>query len=55
MRFEPGETQEVSLTRYGGDRVVIGQNDVTNGPTDTDPGEELMSTMHTRGFLDSGS
>lgn len=55
VRFEPGETQEVSLTSYGGGRVVIGQNDVTNGATDTDPGEELMSTMHTRGFLDAGS
>lgn len=53
VRFEPGETQEVSLTSYGGERVVIGQNDVTNGPTDADPGEELMSTMHTRGFLDA--
>ncbi|WP_304113872.1 urease subunit beta [Mycolicibacterium bacteremicum] len=55
VRFEPGETQQVSLTSYGGDRVVIGQNDVTNGATDADPGEELMSTMHTRGFLDAGS
>ncbi len=55
VRFEPGETQQVSLTSYGGDRVVIGQNDVTNGATDADPDEELMSTMHTRGFLDAGS
>ena len=33
VRFEPGEAQDVSLTGYGGERIVIGQNDVTNAPT----------------------
>ncbi|MGW0163469.1 urease subunit beta [Mycobacterium sp. NPDC003323] len=55
VRFEPGETQDVSLTTYGGERVVIGQNDVTNGPTDTAASEELMSTIRTRGFLETES
>ena len=53
VRFEPGEAQTVSLTSYGGQRIIIGQNDVTNGPTDTAPSKELMTTMHTRGFLDT--
>ena len=54
VRFEPGEAQEVSLTSYGGERMVIGQNDVTNTATDTAPGEELMANMHALGFLDTG-
>ncbi|GAA2540468.1 urease subunit beta [Mycolicibacterium diernhoferi] len=54
VRFEPGEAQEVSLTTYGGERVVIGQNDVTNAATDTVPNEELMANMHALGFLDTG-
>lgn len=54
VRFEPGEAQEVSLTTYGGERVVIGQNDVTNAATDTVPNEELMVNMHALGFLDTG-
>lgn len=55
VRFEPGEAQVVSLTSYGGERRVIGQNDVTNALTDTTPSEELMTSMHTLGFLDAGS
>ncbi len=55
VRFEPGEAQVVSLTSYGGERLVIGQNDVTNARTDTTPSEELMTSMHALGFLDAGS
>ncbi|MDQ7992353.1 MAG: urease subunit beta [Propionicimonas sp.] len=55
VRFEPGETQVVSLTSYGGERTVIGQNDVTNRATDEPASEELMTQMHARGFLDAGS
>ncbi len=55
VRFEPGEAQEVSLTSYGGERLVIGQNDVTNAATDTAPDEELMAKMHALGFLDTGA
>ena len=44
VRFESGETQEVSLTTYGGERVVIGQNDMTNGATISGP--EPVSYTH---------
>ena len=54
VRFEPGEAQEVSLTRYGGERTVIGQNDVTNASTTGAAPAELMERMHAAGFLDSG-
>jgi urease subunit gamma/beta len=41
------------LTQYAGDQIVIGQNDVTNGPTSTEPSGELMTSMHNHGFLDT--
>lgn len=53
VRFEPGEQQEVSLTSYGGERTVIGQNDVTNADTSGTPGPELMARMRDLGFLDT--
>ncbi|UXA17370.1 urease subunit beta [Mycobacterium sp. SMC-4] len=53
VRFEPGETQEVTLTTYGGDRTVVGQNDVTNGATTAPASTELLGRLHTLGFLDS--
>lgn len=53
VRFEPGEDQEVSLTTYGGERVVIGQNDVTNASTAEDPAADLMVRMRDLGFLDA--
>ncbi len=53
VRFEPGEAQDVSLTQYAGEQVVIGQNDMTNGPTKTEPSGELMTNLHQHGFLDS--
>ena len=55
VRFEPGEAQVVSLTSYGGQRIVIGQNDVTNGATHSPPSVEVMTTMRGRGFLDMES
>jgi urease subunit gamma/beta len=51
-RFEPGETQDVSLTSYGGERTVVGQNDVTNGPAASKPTSEIMAALHSQGFLD---
>ncbi|MGE2836935.1 urease subunit beta [Mycobacterium sp. SMC-4] len=53
VRFEPGEAQEVTLTTYGGDRTVVGQNDVTNGATSSPPSDELMASLRAQGFLDS--
>ena len=55
VRFEPGEAQEVSLTAYGGERSVVGQNDVTNGPATAPPTAETMAALHSQGFLDVAS
>ncbi|KWX57266.1 urease subunit beta [Mycobacterium sp. NAZ190054] len=54
VRFEPGEAQDVSLTAYGGERTVVGQNDVTNTVTTGTPGAELMDSLRGKGFLDTG-
>ena len=53
VRFEPGEAQEVSLVIYGGERTVIGQNDVVNAVTTAAPDNELMGRMRALGFLDT--
>lgn len=52
VRFESGETQEVSLTTYGGERVVIGQNAMTNGPT-TGSAEPYVTALRDAGYSDS--
>jgi len=52
VRFESGETQEVSLTAYGGERVVIGQNAMTNGSTAYAPEPHLLAALRADGFLD---
>ncbi|MBI3213304.1 MAG: urease subunit beta [Mycobacterium sp.] len=54
VRFEAGETLEVTLTAYGGERVVIGQNDMTNGPTTATPSAQIMSALRSAGFSDAG-
>ncbi len=55
VRFEPGEAQDVSLTAYGGERTVVGQNDITNGPVSSPPTVEAMAVLHSLGFLDAPS
>ena len=36
VRFEPGQTKDVTLCVFGGRAEIIGLNALTNGPTDTD-------------------
>ena len=36
VRFEPGQTKDVTLCVFGGRGEIIGLNALTNGPTDTD-------------------
>lgn len=52
VRFESGETQEVSLTTYGGERVVIGQNAMTGGST-AGSAEPYVAALRAAGYLDS--
>ena len=53
VRFEAGATQEITLTNYGGERIVIGQNMMTNGDTSGEPTPETLSALRAAGFLDT--
>jgi len=53
VRFEPGETKEVTLTAYAGARHVVGFNGLVDGPLDA-PGakEAAVAGLAARGFAD---
>lgn len=54
VRFDPGQTSDVELTRIGGARVVIGFAGLVDGPLDA-PGarEEALRRARECGYLDS--
>jgi urease beta subunit len=58
VRFEPGETKEVDLVPYGGDRAVYGFNGLTNavlGAGDEDTlRSQALARLRTAGYLDTG-
>jgi urease subunit beta len=53
VRFEPGETKEVTLTAYAGARHVVGFNGLVDGPLDV-PGakDAAVAGLAARGFED---
>ncbi|WP_410770885.1 urease subunit beta [Fontibacillus sp. BL9] len=44
-RFEPGEEKSVSLTSFGGNRIIRGLNHLTDGPLSSPPSEEKLSVF----------
>lgn len=54
VRFESGETQDISLTTYDGERVVIGQNAMTNGRT-TGSADPHLTALLQAGYLNQES
>ena len=56
LRFGPGDTVEVGLTPFGGERVAVGFAGLVDGPLDA-PGakEAALRRAHEQGYLDSGS
>ncbi len=51
VRFEPGESKEVTLVEFGGTGEVYGLNSLTNGATrSAERREQAMRTAKTRGF-----
>jgi urease subunit gamma/beta len=51
LRFEPGETKQVSLVAFGGTGEVFGLNALTNGTTGLGPERELaLDRARERGF-----
>ncbi len=53
-RFEPGETRDVVLVEFGGDRVIVGFAGLVDGPLDA-PGalEAALEAARACGFADS--
>jgi urease subunit gamma/beta len=56
LRFGPGDTVQVQLTPFGGERVAVGFAGLVDGPLDA-PGakESALRRAHEQGYLDSGS
>lgn len=55
LRFEPGATETVQLTAFGGERVVVGFAGLVDGPLDA-PGarEAALDRARSCGYLDTG-
>lgn len=54
VRFEAGASKTVDLVPIGGSKVVVGLNDMTDGPVDGGPTAEQMRALHHAGFKDIG-
>ena len=53
VRFEPGEEKAVSLVPFGGQRVVLGLNSLTEGSTtDAEVRRQALQTARERGFVE---
>jgi urease beta subunit len=50
VRFEPGDTREVTLVAFGGTRRAVGFNGLVNGATSGRP-DEAVARAAARGFL----
>ena len=51
VRFEPGQTKEVTLVTYGGRREVTGFHGLSDGPTDTDAARDAaLARARAAGF-----
>jgi urease subunit gamma/beta len=50
VRFEPGDTQEVDLVAFGGERVVQGLNLLTSGPTGDGARDAALERAREAGF-----
>lgn len=54
IRFEPGDTREVQLVEYGGNKVVFGFSGLVNGPLNEKKSEALQKAKE-RGFKEVSS
>lgn len=50
VRFEPGEEKEVTLTTFGGNRRLVGFNNLVNGYTGVPVGPSLKAQAEARNF-----
>ena len=49
IRFEPGDSRNVDLTEYGGEKTVYGFSGLVNGPLE-EKKEEALKNARERGF-----
>lgn len=49
IRFEPGDSRQVELVEYGGNKIVFGFSGLVNGPLDEKKPEALQKAKE-RGF-----
>ena len=50
VRFEPGQSKEVTLVPFGGNRAVSGLNGLNEGPTDEAAKAAALQRARERGF-----
>ena len=50
VRFEPGESKEVSLTEFGGTQELYGLNNLTNGKTSDSNKSDALQRAKTQNF-----
>jgi urease alpha subunit len=55
VRFEPGDTREVRLVAFGGNRVLYGFCGLVNGPLDDIDRASIVERARVLGFMDSGT
>jgi len=54
VRFEPGEEKDVNLVPFGGQRIVLGLNSLTDGDTQDDTVyQQALKRASEQGFLSS--
>lgn len=53
VRFEPGETKTVRLVPIAGAQVILGGNDLTDGPTTPERVDAVMARVTAGGFADA--
>jgi urease subunit gamma/beta len=55
VRFEPGETRTVPIVPIAGARVVLGGNDLVDGPATAERLPAVMARVRERGFAHEGA
>lgn len=53
VRFEPGEEKEVELVSFGGNQIIMGFNNLANGPVDDSRKKVAMLKVDQAGFKNS--
>ncbi|TJX12937.1 urease subunit beta [Tissierella creatinini] len=52
VRFEPGEEKDVNLVEIGGNKIVVGFNNLTNGPTNEDNLKVSIENAKAKKFIE---